>query len=137
MSTMGPQCEPEGRPDGTQEATASKENGFISVDSRDKNLKSESNYNSEIGGMMVEPQGTCRSDVAEVNITGFSNSSGNRLAKAECQETTESSSSFDDTSSGTENVDNLSDSEVVSGSNRDGSLALRINGSDDNFRLTF
>lgn len=79
--------------------------------------------------MMVEPQDSCKSDVAEVNITGFSNSSGLRLAKAECQETTESSSSFGDTFSGTDNVDNLSDSEVVSGS--------RINGSDDDFRLTF
>lgn len=131
---MGPQLEPEGRCEVTPEVSASKENGTIPIDSRDKNLKCESNYYSEIGGVMVESQGACRSDVAEVNITGFSNSSGNRLAKAECQETTESSSSFDDTSSASENADNLSESEVVSGCHPDGSSTLRINGSDDVFR---
>ncbi|KAG8363439.1 hypothetical protein BUALT_Bualt19G0022700 [Buddleja alternifolia] len=48
----------------------------------------------------------------EVNITERTNFDGNELVEAECPDTTESSSSFDDSDSGVENVDTLVHSEA-------------------------
>lgn len=137
---MGPELESNGKSGVTPEAPSSKENGVVSADSTEKCLKCDTNYGGstlEVSGCVVEPLVACRSNEAEAGVTRFTNPGVDGLVKAECQEATENSSSFDETNSGIENSGNLSDSEVMSSFHTDGSSALPLNGFPDIFRLRY
>lgn len=128
---MGPELELKARSDGST-ASCTKENGGLSVDLKDGFLKCESNCEDhalEMENSVSEPWLADGNKDVEVNVTEFATSDGNGPVEAEGQDATDlSSSSFDDTVSGSEDAANASDSEVGSDLHDYNSSTLEING---------
>ncbi|XP_028095369.1 uncharacterized protein LOC114295346 isoform X1 [Camellia sinensis] len=131
---MGPDLELKGRSDIVMEASASgnKETAGVMKEPEDKYVRCASNYEDntfEMEVLMDEQTGRAdRSQDVEVNIVDCTASGDIGLVKAEFQDATENSSSFDDTM--------LSDAEVESELHGDpSSPAMRFNGYSEPFRM--
>ncbi|XP_007047441.2 PREDICTED: uncharacterized protein LOC18611234 isoform X2 [Theobroma cacao] len=117
---MGPDLEPKDKSETMMEVVLNNnENGSLPHDSKDKLMHCVSNCEDHIfaeetlygEGQAKIPEGD---EYMEINITECTNSGGDRLAVAECQDDTENSSSFGGTASGVENDSAISDAEVES-----------------------
>ncbi|KAL3516871.1 hypothetical protein ACH5RR_023773 [Cinchona calisaya] len=136
---MGPELEIKARLDGIM-ASCIKENGSLSVHSEDKYLMCESNCEDhalEMDNCNTEPRLADRDTDVEVNVTEFTTSDGNGLLEAEGHYATESlsSSSFDDTDSGSEDTSNTCGAEVGSNFRGYNSSSLAVDGLNDIFRM--
>ncbi|KAL0397689.1 UNVERIFIED_CONTAM: hypothetical protein Scaly_0217300 [Sesamum calycinum] len=95
-------------------------------------MKSEDN---KVDAHLIEKTEEVQRNTEEVNITDCTKSLGNELVETAYQDTTESSSSFDDSDSGGENVDALGDSEASSDFHGDTASALDLDGSGEKFTI--
>ncbi|XVF61288.1 hypothetical protein PTKIN_Ptkin08bG0118300 [Pterospermum kingtungense] len=120
--SMGPDLEPKDMSKTMMEVVSSDDkNVSLPHDSKDEFMHCASNSEDHNFGeetmFGVEqasiPKGN---EDMEINITECTNSGGDRLADAECQDATENSSSFDGTESAGENDSVISDAEVESAS---------------------
>lgn len=104
---------------------ASAADGVLAKEIEDELMKYTKTYDHKVETdlVMKTTEVQTNSDV-EVNITECTKSLGNDLVAAEYQDTTETSSSFDDCNSGVENVDTFGDSEVSSSFHDDAASAL-------------
>ncbi|XP_011089646.1 uncharacterized protein LOC105170520 isoform X2 [Sesamum indicum] len=118
------------------EASAYKGTGIFAKELEDElmkfTMKSEDN---KVDAHLIEKTEEVLRNTEDVNITDCTKSLGNELVEAAYQDTTESSSSFDDSDSGVENVDTLGDSEASSDFHGDTASALDIDGSGEKFRM--
>ncbi|XP_068329521.1 uncharacterized protein [Pyrus communis] len=103
---MGPELEPKPKSGTGMELSVAKD-GSINRDLEDKLMPCVSNYKDNIFDMETRLVGqTSASNVrenVEVNRTGFPSPNVVQIVESECGDLTESSSSFGDTTSGTEN----------------------------------
>ncbi|KAL0464571.1 UNVERIFIED_CONTAM: hypothetical protein Slati_0344700 [Sesamum latifolium] len=118
------------------EASAYKGTGIFAKELEDElmkfTMKSEDN---KVDAHLIEKTEEVQRNTEEVNITDCTKSLGNELVEAAYQDTTESSSSFDDSDSGVENIDTLGDSEASSDFHGDTASALDFDGSGEKFRM--
>ena len=112
---MGPELEPKPKSGTGMELSVVKD-GSINRDLEDKLMPCVSNYKDNIFDMETRLVGqTSASNIrenVEVNRTGFTSPNVVQIIESECGDLTESSSSFGDTTSGTEN-DYVSDGDEV------------------------
>ncbi|XP_038994831.1 uncharacterized protein LOC120118985 isoform X6 [Hibiscus syriacus] len=148
MISIGSELEPKNESNTMMEMVSNGNgNGSLSQDSKDKFMHSVSNcedHNFGEGTLNGVGEGTIPkgTEDMEINITECTNSDMNSLANAECQDTTENSSSFGGTVSGAENDSAISDVEVDSalcsenplGSMFDGLFLLRKRKLTDHWR---
>ncbi|KAL6129071.1 hypothetical protein ACLB2K_072424 [Fragaria x ananassa] len=116
---MGPELELKRNSDSAMEVSAVKETGVIRIDPEDTITPCVSNYKENIFNMdeLCAKQTTTsnRIENQEINITECSGPNEDvQIVENECQDLTESSSSFGDTVSGTENGSMLDGDEVES-----------------------
>ncbi|KAM5554644.1 hypothetical protein ABKV19_022845 [Rosa sericea] len=104
---MGPELELKPNSEAAMEVSAVKETGVIRIEPEEKIMPCVSNYKDNIFNMEASfaEQATTsnRSENQEINITDCASPSDVRMVENECQDLTESSSSFGNTVSGTEN----------------------------------
>lgn len=133
---MGPHSEIGEKLKATLEPSAHKANGSV-----DKKLENELVYTANYEGNKLGKQFIEQSEKVhitsnvEVDIMECTNSGGNKLVEAECLDTTESSSSFDDSDCGV--VGTFDDSEALSGFHGDNGATLDFYGFDELFRPTY
>lgn len=116
---MGPELELKRNSDSAMEVSAVKETGVICIDPEEMFTPCVSNYKENIFNMdeLCAKQTTAlnRIENQEINITECSGPNEDvQIVENECQDLTESSSSFGDTVSGTENGSMLDGDEVES-----------------------
>lgn len=120
------------------EASTYKADGYYAKELEDELMKFTVKYDYEVDTNLVEKTDEVQTNSdMEVNITECTKSLSNKLVAAEYQDTTESSSSFDDSNSGVENVDTLGDSEASSGYRGDTASALDFDGFSERFRMRY
>lgn len=116
---MAPNLEMEGKSSTVTEVSATEPNsGSASQDPENMLINCVSNVgdNTFQVGALLDGKAKVQngSEDVEVDIIGCTKSGDNELVEAECQSTTENSSSFGATLSGTENVSTLNEVEVES-----------------------
>lgn len=136
---MGPDLELKGRSEIVMEAPTNKENGCVVEEPETKTMRCASNYEDNtfemeptLNEQIEEPH---RGEDTDVNITECTNSAETSLVQAECQDATESSSSFSNSGSGVHDGGILSDAEVMSEPRGDDTSALAFDGFGDLFRM--
>ncbi|KAM7508840.1 hypothetical protein LguiA_019293 [Lonicera macranthoides] len=136
---MGPDLELKGRSEIVMEALANKENGSVVEEPETRTMRCTSNYEDNtfemeptLNEQIDEPH---RGEDTDVNITECTNSAETLLVQAECEDATESSSSFSNSGSGVHNGGILSDAEVMSEPRGDNTSALAFDGFGDLFRM--
>ncbi|KAK4414606.1 hypothetical protein Salat_2873600 [Sesamum alatum] len=133
---MGLEMDTGKRLEAKMEASAYKGTGIFAKELEDElmkfTMKSEDN---KVNAHLIEKTEVVQRNTEEVNITDCTKSLGNEVVEAAYQDTTESSSSFDDSDSGVGNVDTLGDSEATSDFHGDTASALDFDGSDEKFRM--
>ncbi|KAL2251611.1 uncharacterized protein LOC105173277 [Sesamum indicum] len=119
------------------EPSTYKSNGMFAIELEEELMKFTTTYEINKGdGDLVEQIAEVHRDTdVEVDITECTKSGGVDLVEAECLDTTESSSSFDDCDYGVENVDTLADSEALSDFHGDAASALDFDGFSEMFRM--
>ncbi|XP_031130865.1 uncharacterized protein LOC116032444 [Ipomoea triloba] len=98
------------------EASALKESGAASKELEVNDIKCESNC-EDYSVLAEQRDKVYGAELEEVDILKVTNSGCKELDESECQFVTESSSSFDSSTSATENDAAMSDAEIVSGFN--------------------
>lgn len=98
------------------EASALKESGAASKELEVNDIKCESNC-EDYSVLAEQRDKVYGAELEEVDILKVTNSGCKELDESECQFATESSSSFDSSTSATENDAAMSDAEIVSGFN--------------------
>ncbi|PIM99352.1 hypothetical protein CDL12_28153 [Handroanthus impetiginosus] len=134
---MGPGIDVRERIEAKMEPSTYGANG-IAKELEDELMKftAKSEDNKVDAHFVEQTRGVQRNADAEVNITECTRSLGNdQLVEANCQDATESSSSFDDSDCGVENVDSLGDSEASSDFRGDAASALDFGGFGEKFRM--
>ncbi|XP_050385315.1 uncharacterized protein LOC126801880 [Argentina anserina] len=116
---MGPELELKPNSEAAMGVSAVKETGVIHIDQDEKFMPCVSNYKDSIFNMeasFAEHTSTSnRQENQEINITGCGGSNDDvQMVEDECQDLTESSSSFGDTVSGTQNGMSVDGDEVES-----------------------
>ncbi|KAK4416064.1 hypothetical protein Salat_2713800 [Sesamum alatum] len=134
---MGPEVEVGEKSKAKMESSPYKSNGMFAIELEEELMKYTNNYEENKGdanlvGQIAEVH---RDTDVEVNITECTKSGGVDLVEAECLDTTESSSSFDDCDYGVENVNTLADSEALSDFHGDAASALDFDGFSEMFRM--
>ncbi|KAL0373480.1 UNVERIFIED_CONTAM: hypothetical protein Sradi_3263700 [Sesamum radiatum] len=134
---MGPEVEVGEKLKAKMESSTYKSNGMFAIELEEELMKFTTTYEGNKGDAdLVEQIAEVHRDTdVEVDITGCTKTGGLDLAEAECLDTTESSSSFDDCDYGVENVDTLADSEALSDFHGDAASALDFDGFSEMFRM--
>ncbi|KAI3449058.1 hypothetical protein Pfo_005723 [Paulownia fortunei] len=134
---MGPETEIGEKLKAKMEASTCKAYGFFDKELEDELMKFTTNCeeNKMDVHLVEQTEKVNRNTDVEVNIMECTKSGGNELVEAECLDTTESSSSFDDCDYGVENVDTLGDSEALSDFHGDAASALDFDGFGEMFRM--
>lgn len=113
--------------------SALKESGAASKEVEVNDIKCESNY-EDYSVLAEQRDKVYGAELEEVDILKVTNSGCKELDESECQFVTESSSSFDNSTSGAENDAVLSDAEVGSGFNGHYASAHPHSGLGNEFR---
>ncbi|XP_057981618.1 uncharacterized protein LOC131166959 isoform X3 [Malania oleifera] len=136
---MGPDLELVGKTETAMDVLANKTDGTTPKDHENNILKCTSNYEynaSAIEAFLDEhtmpPDGN---EDRELDIMDCVNTSNTGIAKTDCHDATESSSSFGDTLSGIEDGSLLSDAEVQSELRGHNTSAMIIDGCGEVFRV--
>lgn len=115
---MGPELELKPKSEAAMEVSVVKETGDIHIDPEEKFMPCVSNYKDNIFDMeasFAEQTTTSnRSENEELNITECASPNDVQMVENECRDVTESSSSFGNTISGTDNGSMLDGDEVES-----------------------
>ncbi|XP_051124021.1 uncharacterized protein LOC127246602 [Andrographis paniculata] len=111
--------------------------GILEKELEDELMKfTKKDVDSRVDALMVEQiEGARSNSDMEVNITECTKSLGTELLPSANQDTTESSSSFEDTSLGVDNISPFDDSEGISDLRDDAPLSPDFGGSDDRLRM--
>ncbi|KAK4397395.1 hypothetical protein Sango_1576100 [Sesamum angolense] len=118
------------------ESSTFKSNGMFAIELEEELMKFTTYEENKGDADLVEQIAEVQRDTdVEVDITEGTKSGGIDLVEAECLDTTESSSSFDDCDYGVENVDTLADSEALSDFHGDAASALDFDGFSEMFRM--
>ncbi|KAL0411557.1 UNVERIFIED_CONTAM: hypothetical protein Slati_3745400 [Sesamum latifolium] len=135
---MGPEVEVGEKLKAKMESSTYKLNGMFAIELEEELMKFTTTYEGNKGDAdLVEQIAEVHRDTdVEVDITECTKPGGIDLVEAECLDTTESSSSFDDCDYGVDNVDTLAGSEALSDFHGDAAAsALDFDGFSEMFRM--